>query len=169
MDLEWYGRLYDHMEWADASLWRRVLAHGPAVEDDFILDTLLHIHIVQQAYLDVLNGRPTRPKTRSDFARPEDIRDWAMGIYPELRALLSSLDGTALAKPYAVPWAAMIEEAIGQPPKDAALGDLLFQVPSHSVHHRAQVNRRLRELGGGSELVDYIAWVWRGCPGADWS
>jgi uncharacterized damage-inducible protein DinB len=45
----------------------------------------------------------------------------------------------------------------------------MFQVTSHSTHHRGQVNARLRALGGEPPLVDYIAWVWFGKPAADWA
>jgi uncharacterized damage-inducible protein DinB len=42
------------------------------------------------------------------------------------------------------------------------------QVAMHSMHHRGQVNARLRELGAEPPLVDYIAWIWRGRPEPMW-
>jgi uncharacterized damage-inducible protein DinB len=39
---------------------------------------------------------------------------------------------------------------------------------SHTAYHRGQVNTRLRELGGDPPLVDFIAWIWMGKPGAEW-
>lgn len=42
------------------------------------------------------------------------------------------------------------------------------QVAAHSVHHRAQINRRIRELGLEPTLGDYIGWIWRGGPEPQW-
>ena len=67
-----------------------------------------------------------------------------------------------------IPWAEFIEREIGQAPAPAQLGEMMFQVTSHSVHHRAQINRRVRELGGTPRMVDFIGWVWRGHPAPDW-
>ena len=57
---------------------------------------------------------------------------------------------------------------IGRPPVPIPFGDMVFQVASHSVHHRAQINRRIRELGGDPPFIDYVAWAWLGEPEADW-
>jgi uncharacterized damage-inducible protein DinB len=50
----------------------------------------------------------------------------------------------------------------------ATVGETAFQVVSHSTHHRAQANTRLRAVGGDPPLVDYIAWIWFGRPAAPW-
>jgi uncharacterized damage-inducible protein DinB len=44
----------------------------------------------------------------------------------------------------------------------------MLQVALHSVHHRAQVSMRLRELAAAPPQVDYIDWLWRGRPAAEW-
>lgn len=41
------------------------------------------------------------------------------------------------------------------------LGDLLFQVCTHSMHHRAQVVNMLRRVGGKAPELDYIYWMRR--------
>ena len=44
----------------------------------------------------------------------------------------------------------------------------VLQVISHSTHHRAQANTRLRMVGAEPPMVDYIAWLWRGRPKPEW-
>ncbi len=44
----------------------------------------------------------------------------------------------------------------------------VLQVAMHTVYHRGQVARRLRELGAEPPLSDFIAWVWMDRPEADW-
>jgi hypothetical protein len=43
--------LYAHQEWADAEHWRALEAHPAALEDKAIRQRLLHIHLVQHAFL----------------------------------------------------------------------------------------------------------------------
>ena len=169
MHLALLRRLFDHMEWADAFLWRTVLPHEAARADDYVLDGLTHLHLVQRAYLAVWTGRPVTPRSRDEFAGPEEIREWGRTYYPEAARFLDELSDERLADVIPIPWTAFIEDAIGAPPADATLGDLVLQVAMHSVHHRAQINRRLREVGAEPGLIDYVGWVWRGCPAPDWS
>jgi uncharacterized damage-inducible protein DinB len=67
-----------------------------------------------------------------------------------------------------LPWAGMVEQALGHPPGMTTMGETVLQVALHTLYHRGQVNMRLRELGGTPPLVDYIAWLWFGRPGASW-
>jgi hypothetical protein len=43
--------LYPHQEWADAEHWRGFEAHPEALADKAIRERLLHIHLVQSAFL----------------------------------------------------------------------------------------------------------------------
>ena len=162
------GRLYDHMEWADALVWRTVLGHQAAERDDYVLDGLFHLHLVQRAYLDVWTGEEGPERRRADFDGPAEMVAWARPFYPGVRRWLDELDEARLDEDFVSPWRAFIEEAIGAPPAPSTLGDTLYQVASHSGHHRAQINRRIREVGGEPRMIDYIGWVWRGCPGPHW-
>lgn len=168
MHLSFLRDLWAHMEWADALVWRSVLAHEAARADDYVLGGLTHLHLVQRAYLAVWHGRPVEMAGPEDFDGPGAIRDWARGYYPEAAAFLGGLGEASLVDAIPIPWNDFIEKAIGGPPEPATLGEMLFQVTSHSTHHRAQVNRRIREVGGEPGFVDYIGWVWRGRPAPAW-
>lgn len=168
MELKWFGRLYAHMEWSDALVWREVLAHSPSTEDPFVRDSLLHLHGVQRAYLTGWTGGTPHIPGADDFPSLKAIRDWGRELYPELATFLGALKSSDLQVEKAVLWPEMVERAIGQPPVPITLGDMMFQVAAHSVHHRAQVSRRVRELGGEPEFIDFVAWAWLGDPQADW-
>ena len=67
-----------------------------------------------------------------------------------------------------LPWSRWIEQAIGRPPGPVTLGETVLQALSHSAHHRAQANMRLREIGATPPIVDYIAWLWLERPKPAW-
>ena len=51
--------LLRHMEWADALVWRAVLAlPAPAAADPALPARLFHVHIVQRAFLAIWRGAP---------------------------------------------------------------------------------------------------------------
>ena len=168
MPLPIHARLFTHMEWADALLWRAVLAEKVVSWDDYVREGTFHLHSVQRAYLCIWTGEPSDPTDVDDFARPVEIRDWARSYYSEASRFLDSCTEDHLAEIIPLPWTRFIEQELGEPCAPATLGDMLIQVTSHSVHHRAQINRRIREVGGSPAFIDYIAWVWRGCPNPDW-
>ncbi len=163
-------RLYRHMEWADALTWRIVLAKDATRRDDYILDSLVHLHLVQRAHLAVWTEQEVVTPGRDDFAGPVEIRDWGRSYHAQAADFLDKLMDPRLAEVVPLPaaWTDLIDKEIGGSPAPARLGDLMFQVPAHSIHHRAQINRRIREVGVSPGMVDYIGWVWRGEPPADW-
>ena len=73
-----------------------------------------------------------------------------------------------LGRPLVMPWVAQYEKQLGRKFDVATVGETAFQVVSHSTHHRAQANTRLRAVGGDPPLVDFIAWIWFGRPAAPW-
>ena len=168
MLLPFLNTLYAHMEWADALVWRTVLPDEAASADDFIVESLHHLHLVQRAHLAAWKGEDVLAPPREGFADLEEIRDWGRAYHPEAAAFLGELAEEELAETTPLPWTEIIEEQIGGPMKPARLGELVYQVAAHSVHHRAQISRRVRELGGDPPMVDFIGWVWRGKPAAEW-
>jgi uncharacterized damage-inducible protein DinB len=163
-----FRRLYAHMEWADASVWDEVLRHEPSAGDPFVRDSLLHLHVVQHAYLTGWTGGTPQPHRSDDFPTLEGLRTWGRAFYPEARAFLEALEDHDLSKKGDVLWPELIERAIGRPPVPISLSDMVYQVAAHSAHHRAQVNRRIRELGGDPPFIDYVAWAWLGDPSPNW-
>jgi uncharacterized damage-inducible protein DinB len=162
------NELYRHMEWADASVWRAVLASDTARDDVKLRELFYHVHMVQRAFLRVWQGE-TRYTPFPTFADNSSLIEWGRGYYPDAFAQLKSWTDDDLSKPLNVPWASMVEKLLGRAPADTTLGQTAQQVALHSLYHRGQVNARLRELGGEPPLVDYIAWLWLGRPQADWN
>lgn len=160
--------LFQHMEWADAAVWRAVLASPSSREDVTLRDYLRHLHTVQQAFLRVWKNEPVTFPESSEFPKIADIRAWAMPCYGEAQEFLRTVDPAMLARPLAMPWVRQFEEQIGRPFETPTVAETMFQVTSHSTYHRGQVNARLRTVGGEPPLVDYIAWAWFGRPTADW-
>jgi uncharacterized damage-inducible protein DinB len=157
--------LYDHMAWADAIVWRAVRAHDGAANDERVLDWLLHLHMTQRAFLLIWQNEELKFPDRASFKNASDIEAYGREYHEQVAPWLATVADDALDTPMVMPWAKRF--ANGAAP--TVLRDTLLQVPLHSLHHRAQVNARLRELGAAPPLVDYIAWIWMGKPRPQWS
>jgi uncharacterized damage-inducible protein DinB len=165
-----FNELYKHMEWADATLWRAVLASPSAQSDEMLRNYLHHMHLTQQLFPRVLDRharRADRAAQPSEFTLPE-LCAWAQPYYAQARAFLDSATPDVLARPLVMPWVAQYEQQLGRKFDVATVAETAFQVVSHSTHHRAQANTRLRAVGGDPPLVDFIAWIWFGRPAAPW-
>ena len=158
------------MEWADSRVWEAIDATD-ASPDERLRVWLVHIHVVQRAFLHVWTGRPVAEAFReaADFATLGHVREWAQSYYPDAHAFLDSVDESRFDEPIVMPWAAQLTESLGRAPGVPTLGQTCLQVTSHSTHHRGQVLARLRELGSKPPLVDYIAWIWFGKPAPTWT
>lgn len=168
MPVDFLKQLYAHMEWADALVWQSVLADERLGTDDYVVDSLVHLHMVQRAWLSVWCGTEFSMPTKDDFGSLEEIRDWARSYHPAAADFLAGLSADEAQAEVTVPWTEFIEKEIGGPPAPTRLGDSVYQVAAHSAHHRAQVQARAREIGAAPSMVDYIGWIWRGQPAADW-
>ncbi|MBI3654505.1 MAG: DinB family protein [Acidobacteria bacterium] len=162
-----FNALYQHMEWADATVWKAVLASANAQSDTKLRDYLYHLHMVQRAFLRIWRNEP-RDTPFPTFEDAPSLMSWARAYYTEAFAHLATLNDEQLAQPMIMPWAAMVEQRLGRPPEATTIGDTALQVTLHTLYHRGQVNARLREIGSEPPLVDYIAWVWMGKPSPDW-
>ena len=165
-----FSELYKHMEWADATLWRAVLASTGARSDEMLRSYLHHMHLTQQLFLAFWMDAPAEPVARrqpSEFTLP-DLCDWARPYYSPARRFLESATPEVLARPLVMPWVAQYEKQLGRSFDVATVAETAYQVVSHSTHHRAQANTRLRAVGGEPPLVDFIAWIWFGRPAPPW-
>ena len=170
MDINLLRQLIHHMEWADAEVWRAVLAHEPAGNDPRLRELLTHLHHVQRFFLVVWQKQPFDPwRGQPQFATAGDLRDWAQSYYGGANRFLDTLDEPALQREVVMPFVKLMEAKLGRTFATSTLGETIFQVTSHSTYHRGQVNARLREVGGTPPLVDYIAWIWFGRPAPNWS
>ena len=156
--------LFRHMEWADAEVWQAVLACEAARSDETLRALLLHLHVVQRAFLSVWTGAPLEFPQASAFPDITQLHAWAVPFYAEAAVFLDGVTETALAAPMALPWMEAFEKAVNRTFSTPTLAETMFQVTSHTTYHRGQVNLRLRAVGGEPPLVDYIAWVWFGRP-----
>jgi uncharacterized damage-inducible protein DinB len=159
-DRDSLAELFRHMQWADGEVWRAVLACEAAQRDEALKGLLLHLHVVQRAFLSVWRQQPIAFPDPAEFPSLAGLRAWASPCYGEAQTFLETIDEAALAQPVVMPWAAQLAQQLGREPAAPTLAETLFQVTSHSTYHRGQVNARLRAVGGEPPLVDYIAWIW---------
>lgn len=162
-------QLFEHMEWADALVWRSVLSNSLAENDSTIRERLLHIHVVQHGFLHVWREQalPELPKP-SDFPETTRLAAWGREYHQTAAAFVAALDEALLDGSLSIPWADQLAVRLARPPSPVTLGQTMLQVASHSSHHRGQINVRLRELGCEPPLIDFITWLWLGTPSANW-
>ncbi|HEV2148506.1 MAG TPA: DinB family protein [Longimicrobiaceae bacterium] len=159
--------LVRHMEWADALVWRAVLAHPAAHADAPTRERLHHVHMVQWVYLQIWRGEPVAVPEASALPDLRAIRAWGRDFHAEASRFLDSLEDPALRRRIEFPWAPQLAERFGSA-ETATLAETLLQVTSHSAYHRGQINARLREIGGEPPLADFVAWIWMRRPGPPW-
>ncbi|MDA1027788.1 MAG: DinB family protein [Bacteroidetes bacterium] len=159
---------YLHLEWADALVWRSVTVSPTAAADPYCLDTFFHIHEAQHAFLNAWTERPFARRKREEFETPAAICAWGNSFHRSVHAYLDTVNESDLSQPKILPWARYFARTLGFEPQDTTLLETLHQLASHSMHHRGQIIRRLRELGETPPTADYIAWVWSKKPDANW-
>lgn len=156
--------LYGHQVWADAEHFRAISSHPAARDDNAIRDRLHHIAIVQRGFLWAIGDRQeafafTRP---GDFTSFDALQRYAREHHDRLTPVIRTLSDTRLAESIAIPW-------FNDPPLSLTIAEALTQGALHSHYHRGQNATRLREVGGEPPLTDYIYWLWKGRPEAEWT
>lgn len=158
--------LYRHMEWADALVWRAVLASEASQSDQKLRELFYHLHLVQRAWLGAWRGEPRDYPTFDDV---KSLMNWGRSYYPEVSGHFETLNDEQIVGIMQVPWAEIVERELGRKPAPITIAENMLQIPLHSQYHRGQINARLRAIGGEPPRVDFISWVWLGRPAADWS
>jgi uncharacterized damage-inducible protein DinB len=146
--------LINHCLWADDVLWQSIAALPAAQEDASLFIRQHHIHLVQHAFLSVLQG--TRPDIRKpeDFASLAALKDWWLDFKIDIMRLMDTVSDERLDEAVTIPW-------FRNPPCVVTVEQALTQVAMHSHYHRGQNATRLRDLGGNPQLTDYIVWLWK--------
>lgn len=164
MNKELLHELLTHMEWADRKVLAAATATGDAPPDEYLLKTLLHIHFTQYAFLGAWRGEAIDWKPMKAIKTFEALAAWASGNYEPIRSQLETTPDLAAA--LALPWANHFAKKVLERPEAGAtsIGETFYQVIAHSNYHRAQANRRIRELEAEPPGVDYVIWVWAGRP-----
>ena len=135
MDLrEFLVDQYRHMEWADASMWRAILASEQASADEVLRERLHHIHMVQQLFFNVWRGEAVNPQAGQGL-KGKELADWARELYAQARALLAD-PAEDVSRPIVLPWAQQVAERLGYEPSIVTLRDAAAQVVAHTAHHR---------------------------------
>jgi uncharacterized damage-inducible protein DinB len=166
MNLNDLRDLYRHMEWADASVWRAILASDEARKDDRLRELFYHLHLVQCVWLRAWRGEPHEPFPT--FSEVYALMDWGRTYHKEIFDHFENLTSDGISETMKLPWAEIVERELGRRPESISIGETMLQIPLHSQYHRGQINARLRAVGGEPPRVDYIVWVWLGRPQADW-
>ena len=154
--------LYAHQEWADAEHWRAFEAHPAALADNAIRERLLHIHQVQYGFLWISGPRTSgfEFKKLEDFPNVGDLKKYAQQYHKSVGEMLKGLDQAKLEEIIEAPWF--------KPPVKLSRRHALMQAAMHSHYHRGQNATRLRELGGVPPMTDFIIWLRKGQPAAQW-
>jgi uncharacterized damage-inducible protein DinB len=160
--------LLTHMEWADAQTWRAVRSLPESVALDAMRERLLHLHLVQHAFVSMWTGAPlTSFPQPAEFPTLAALQDYARPVYGAARAAVAATDAAALATPLVVPHSEQLAPPGGSI-THATVAETVLQVWSHTAHHRGQIAMQIRQLGGEPPLVDYVVWIWLGRPAPAW-
>src|SRR5262245_30003878 len=128
------NELYRHMEWADALVWRAVIASADASQDQKLRDYFYHLHLVQHAWLRAWQSE----SADMSFPKFDDTRAvlvWGKAYYDEIFGHLEQLTDDRLAGVMRLPWAEIVEREIGRKPEPVSTGETVLQIPLHSLYH----------------------------------
>ncbi len=162
-----FRELSRHTEWADAVVFTAINANPAAQEDERLLGILRHLHLVQKVFLDVWRNEPVNPEETGSFSVPE-LEQYVRKNHLAIGCFHDTLTAGMLDDAVKLPWAGLVSRNLGFEVAKPTIGETLMQVHAHSSYHRGQVNARLRDLGIGPPMTDYIAWVWAHKPSAQW-
>src|SRR5215471_4545229 len=90
--------LFQHMEWADALVWQTAAASDAALEDETMRSRLLHIHMVQRAFLRIWRQQPLNPNAGNDLTGAA-LAAWGREYHQEARQYLSEISEADLDRP----------------------------------------------------------------------
>ena len=155
MSVEYFTKLFDHMEWADkralASLRSMSNPPGKAVE------LLGHVLGAERVWLSRIEG-----ETSALAVWPGLTLDEAETVVAEnaarYRRFLSALSSAGLQQPITYKNSAGDQFT-------STVEDILTQVATHGSYHRGQISAQVRAAGGTPNATDYIAYI-RGSPAA---
>jgi uncharacterized damage-inducible protein DinB len=158
--------LMDHMEWADAAVWRAALKLGSA--DPRLHKLLLHLHSTQRAFLQVWRSAPLNLPSESKYPDLPSILAFGRTYYEEAKQVVANADEAQRTRLMPIQWADSYTARFNKKAVAATFEETVHQITTHSTYHRGQVNARIKELGGEPPPVDFIIWVWLQKPAAEW-
>ena len=157
--------LFGHQEWADAEMWKAVEACAGALDKEDISKRFRHFHSTQYAYLKLVQGEKLDFKDiisrYGDSVPMQTVKQNAIAIHAELAKFLAALPESKLEDKLLIPW-------FKDPTFIVTGAQALIQVAMHSQYHRGQNATKLREAGGTPPTLDFVLWIWKGRPKAEW-
>ena len=164
MDDEIISNLFTHMQWADTEVWK-VIKQSPNVENDKKIKSLLyHIHLVQFLFFQIWKNEEVKYAKVEEFENLEALKNWSIENYKYINDFLNNITEEKLNDVAQIPWSKKYSEKIGKDVPRISIKGSMLQVVSHSTHHRAQLNMKLKKLGCAPPMVDFIVWLWEGKP-----
>ena len=109
MKSEQVENLLNHMKWADAEVWKKVLPLAPAHNDERIKKLLYHLHQVQYAFYFLWNDLPLDIPKPETFFDLKSIAKWGIDYQEKLNAFLSSPKADEKDKVITIPWSVFME------------------------------------------------------------
>jgi uncharacterized damage-inducible protein DinB len=153
--------LMAHAEWANAMFFH-AWDKSPARDHEELRRRVSHLIGVQQGFLSVLRGeQPGGPRSGPPDSFAE-LKTRALNSHSGLRDLAGALTPDTLAQTVRIPW-------FPDPPCVITVAEALVQAAMHTQHHRGQCMTRLKDFGGEPVNVDWIIWLWKQRPQAQWS
>ena len=158
--------LFGHQEWADAEMWKAVESCPGALEKDDIAKRFRHFHSTQYGYVQLLREKKLDMKSLvsryGDSVPIQTVKQNAIETHRELAKFLSEITESGLDERLSIPW-------FNDPTVTVTATQALLQVIMHSQYHRGQNATKLREVGGTPPTLDFVLWVMKGRPKAEWS
>ncbi len=152
--------LLAHAEWANAILFD-IWGKSTARDNEEMRRRASHIIGVQQGFLSVWHGQTPGGPPGGPPDSFEKLIVRARESHNGLREYGASLTTDTLTDIVTIPW-------FPDPPCTVTIAEAIVQVAMHSQHHRGQCMTRLKDLGGKPQNVDWIIWLWRQKPPAQW-
>jgi uncharacterized damage-inducible protein DinB len=153
--------LMAHAEWANA-IYFKAWGESPCRDLEEMRKRTGHIVGVQHGFLAVLRGEAPGSPPSGAPASFDEIKNRAVLTHDGLRALAGRLGPDDLRRNVTIPW-------FPDPPCVITVAEALVQVAMHSQHHRGQCMTRLKDFLGQPQNVDWIIWLWKQKPAAQWS
>lgn len=146
--LDWLGRLYDSVFWAD----ERALECSLREEDESARRYLHHVLAAERVWLLRLRGEDSSGQPIWPQLSHTEARSMATENREGYRRYLEDLSESDLAKQV---------EYVNQTGRcfRTAVVDILTHVATHGAYHRGQIARAVREAGGEPVNTDYITYV----------
>lgn len=152
--------LMAYVEWANAVFFN-AWGKSPARDHEELRQRVGHIIGVQQAFLSLLRGEQPEGPPGGPPPSFAELKTRAATCHADLRDFVDTLDSEGLSRTMHIPW-------FPDPPCVITVAEALGQVAMHTQHHRGQCMTRLKDFGGEPKNVDWIIWLWKQKPHAQW-